>query len=730
MRRLVWLALLLASPAWAASQPAFLDVTLQGHLVDKAVQFDRDGTTLMAPADTWTHLGVLLRPGETGDLSTTTLGLTCSIDDLTQAATCTGPADRFPIQQAGTKHRTQAPLSPSASGLLLGYDFAVAYSPSGTAWSTSPDARIITPWGQLESTGQYNHTSSGSVWRRGFTTFTKDWADKRLVLQAGDITPNAIASISPTMMGGVRFGSDPSLDPLDPTYPIPTIGGVAVADSKIDAYLNARPIGQVGEVGRGGFSLANPQAAPGANTMDLVLTDPFGRQTTISDSFYISPTLLRSGLSRWDVNLGLTRQGNGDTYRTPAATASYERGLNDHWTIQGGAQASTGHHNVAGGFTVGGRLGTADLTLGTSSGGGTYFSSDYSYNTSRWSFGVGHSQASNAWWDLSQGNGYPVAKSQTSVHASYQINPHLSVGLTGARVSDRDGTTRTRTDLRLSGSAHSVNWSLDFEKQSGLGNALMAFVSIPLGRNVQASIQRDDQSIQANVNGSWDGSTSGNWSATANHRNGSTQTLEHIMVRTPLIQNDTSVSTGPGGTGVSDVVSGALWVGSGGIHSAPPVFDGFAVVEVGVPNVRVYLENRLVGRTGKNGSLLITPLTSLVPNSIRIATEDLPLGVDVAKPTMVGVPDRHGGALVIFPTSGGLAREFRVVNDAGDNVPAQTQVGDTIIGDGGVLYLEKAQAGASLLLTPPTGKPCQITIPKPLPAFADIATLTCTAQHH
>jgi outer membrane usher protein len=170
-----------------------------------------------------------------------------------------------------------------------------------------------------------------------------------------------------------------------------------------------------------------------------------------------------------------------------------------------------------------------------------------------------------------------------------------------------------------------------------------------------------------------------------------------------------------------------LWLGSGGIHSLPPVYDGFAVVEVGVPGVRVYLENRLVGRTGKNGSLVITPLTSLVPNQIRIAIEDLPLGVDVAQEKMIGVPDREGGALVIFPTSAGLAREFHVVTSTGDNVPTQTQAGDTIVGDGGVLYLEKAVAGSSMTLTPPAGAPCVISIPTPLPAFTDIPTLTCSA---
>jgi hypothetical protein len=450
VRRLLWLALLVASPAWA--DQAFLDVNLQGHLVDKAVEFERDGTTLSAPAATWTHLGVLLRAGESGKLTTTQLGITCMIDDLTQIATCTGPADRFPIQQAGTRNRLHAPLSPSATGLLLGYDLAAAYSPTGTNWSTSPDVRVLTPFGNLESTGQYNHTSTGNTWKRGFTTFTKDWPDQRLVLQAGDITPNGIASINPTVLGGIRLGSDPSLDPLDPTFPIPVIGGVAVADSKIDAFLNARPIGQVGQVGQGGFSLANPQATSGANTMDLVLTDPFGRQTTISDSFYISPTLLRPGLSRWDVNLGLVRQGTGDTYNTAAASGSWARGLSDHWTIQGGAQAITGHHNMDGGFTVGGLLGTADLTLGSSTGGGTYRAWDYSYNNSRWSFGAGQSQASNRWWDLSQSKLYPIPKTQITAQASYQISDHLSLGFTGARLVDRDGTRRTRSDLRLSGS--------------------------------------------------------------------------------------------------------------------------------------------------------------------------------------------------------------------------------------------------------------------------------------
>lgn len=718
MRRWLGLALLISGPAWAASAPAYLDVSLQGHKVAQAVEFDRDGTTLTAPTTTWADLGVLLRAGETGDLSTTQLGFACTIDDLKQSVACTGPADRFPVQTTGVPRRKSPPLSPSVSGMLLGYDLAVASTQGRTVWSTSPTLRVLTPWGRLESTGQY---SPSQGWRGGFTTFTKEWPDKRLVLQAGDITPNAISSIAPTMMRGVRFGSDPSLDPMDPTYPIPVIGGVAVADSKIDAYLNARPIGQVGQVGQGGFELGNPQVGPGANTMDLVLTDAFGRQTTISNQFYIAPSLLRPGLSRWDVNIGRTRMG-GES----AVAGSWARGLSDTWTLQGGVQATSKEHNLAAGALVGGLWGTAGLTLGASTGGGRYWSANYAYTTDRWSFGLARTQASDSWWDLSPSARTP--RTQDTAFASYRINSNLSLSATAARVVERYGVTRTRSDLRLSGSARSLNWSLNFEHQSGLGNGVMAYVSIPLGRTMQASVQRDDDSIGANLNGSWDGPVSGNWSATASHQNGATRTMGTLSIRTPTIQNDTAVSTGPGGLGISNVVSGALWLGTGGIQSVPPVYDGFAVVEVGVPNVRVYLENRLVGRTGKNGSLVITPLTSLVPNQIRIATEDLPLGVDVSTPSVIGVPSRRGGARVVFPSSGGLAREFRVITGAGDNVPAQTTVGDTMVGAGGVLYLDKAIAGATMTLTPPTGTPCAIRIPKPLPPFSKIATLTCSAQ--
>ncbi len=719
MRRLLALALLLiGGPAWAASAPAFLDVTLQGHAVGQAVEFDRDGSTLTAPTTTWAELGVLLRPGETGDLSTVQLGFSCTIDDLKQAVACSGPADRFPIQQTGPQRRPAAPLSPSVTGVLLGYDLAVASHQGQTVWSTSPTLRVLTPWGRLESTGQLD---ANQGWRSGFTTFTKEWADKRLVLQAGDITPDAIASIPTAMMRGVRFGSDPALDPMDPTYPIPVIGGVAVADSKIDAYLNARPIGQVGQVGQGGFALGNPQVGPGANTMDLVLTDAYGRQTTITNQFYIAPSLLRPGLSRWDVNIGRTR-----TSGESAVAGSWARGLSDTWTLQGSVQATATGHNLAAGALVGGLWGTAGLTVGASSGGGRYWSAQYAYTTDRWSVGVGRTQASDTWWDLAPDARTP--RRQDTAFASYRINSHLSLSATAARVAERDGTRRTRADLRLSGSTRSLNWSLDFEHQNGRGNSVMAFVSIPLGRTMQASIQRDDESVQANLNGHWDGPVSGNWSATASHENGVPRTLGTLSIRTPTIQNDTSVSTGPGGLAISNVVSGDLWLGTGGIQSVPPVYDGFAVVEVGVPGVRVYLENRLMGRTGKNGSLVISPLTSLVPNQIRIASEDLPLGVDVSTPTMIGVPNRRGGARVVFTTSGGLAREFRVVTDAGDDVPARTTVGDTMVGTGGVLYLDKAIAGSILTLTPPTGAPCAIRIPQPLPPFSEIARLTCSAQ--
>ncbi|HTV84203.1 MAG TPA: fimbria/pilus outer membrane usher protein [Dyella sp.] len=741
-----------AAHADAAADRVWLDTTMNGRAVGQAVEYVQHGDVLSAPAVTWRGLTVILKPGETGTLTNVQLGLTCTIDTPNQAVACTGPAARFPLEKVGAAVRTALPTTPNAMGLLLGYDLAVARTPTSTSWSSSQDARFVTPWGVLESTGQLDDTASqGLLYKRGLTTWTTDWASKRLTFQAGDIATNPVANLSSALLGGVRLASDPSLDPSSPSYPIPVIGGVAVGPSKIDAYLNAAPLGTVAQVGQGGYQLATPVAAGGANAMTLVATDAFGRQTTIVDSFYVSPTLLRPGLDRWDVDVGAARVDGGDTYSTPGLSASYQRGLSDHWTVQGATQSTASAHNLIAGAITGGRWGTADLTLGASTGAATggsghLINADYSYIGRRWQIGFGEALTSRGWWDLSQGD-YDaterglITQRQSTITLGWTPTPAVQVQGTYARVTMRSGTTQGRSDLRATWNHNAMTVALDLEHASR-DNAVMLSASIPLGHSISLNAQalddaRQGASGQVEAMGTWTkGDTLGQWDTTVDRTtSGLVTSNEHVMWRNDHIQDDATISTSGTQVSESNTISGALWMGSGAtLQTVQPVYDAFAVVRVpGVKGVRVYLENRLMGRTNANGTLVVAPLTSLSANSIRIDAEDLPIGVDVKDVVQTAVPNRKSGTLIVFQIAGQTAREFILSDAHGRHLPvgssvtahATTVPEDTVVGNDGVVYLEDTAPGADITVDLGAVGMCHATIPTPLPHADAIAPLTC-----
>ena len=50
-------------------------------------------------------------------------------------------------------------------------------------------------------------------------------------------------------------------------------------------------------------------------------------------------------------------------------------------------------------------------------------------------------------------------------------------------------------------------------------------------------------------------------------------------------------------------VTGAVVAAGGGVFVGRPIYDGFAIVDAGAPDIDVYANNRLVGRTNRGGKI-------------------------------------------------------------------------------------------------------------------------------
>lgn len=741
MKRLVLaIALALALPAHASE--TYLDVRLNSRktLAAQSVEFDDSvpGVLSASPA-TWHSLGFLMSAEEAAKavLSSTELGLTITIDNPTMSVDIQVPAGRLPLQELGAQEKVAASsISPSARGVMIGYDVAASYNPkSGAAVSVGHDVRTTVAGGVLSTTGQLNVSESGTDYVRGFTTWTKDIPDKRLSFQVGDIQTQPTGPTGSVSMGGVRIASDPGLDPTQPSFPVPMLGGVAAAPSQVQGYLNGSPLMPY-DVEAGGFEFSNVGLSGGLNVGQVVLTDQFGRQTVVDSRFYLSTDLLRKGLSRWEINAGLLREGLTNRYHTPALSASYSRGMTDQWTMEAHVEGTKDAHNASvGSKVVLGTYGALGLTYGKSTsdkGAGTAWAVDYGYNSRNWSVGVSHISQSEHWWQLSQENGASRgALNATSLWGSYRFNDHWSLAAAASKVSE--GTEeRNRAEVRLDWQKDRSFFSVGVARD-GSDNQVRLTYTRPLGdmdgavdysRNgrgsrMEARLSGDRQTHIGDMrwnarggvsNGTRYGSLAARWDNPKYDAN----------ARLDVYGNDTTLSAG---------YRSALWIGEGVVQQTKNQGSTLAVVKVeGVEGVPVYLENKLVGKTNKMGVLVVGPVHQLVPNHLRIDERALPPGMEVSTTTMEAVPNRNHVALVDFKLASQQARAFTVRRADGTfpdmGAPATTESESGMVGYDGGIYLEQPKAGEAITITTKAGA-CQAHVPSPLPAFDEAVVLTC-----
>ena len=738
-RATLFLGLVLALPAHA--EVTYLDVRFNGRkaLTAQSVEFDQPSpTVLSATPAVWKELGVVLSEEEAGKaiLTTAELGLQPTIDNPTMTVDFWAPPGRLPYQQLGWQEAPpKVPVSPSAKGVLVNYDVALAYNPkSGVAASVGHEVRASVAGGVLSTTGQLNASKQGAEYVRGYTTWTKDMPDKRLSLQVGDIQTSPNGTTGSVAMAGVRIASDPALDPTQPSFPVPVLGGVAVAPSQAQAYLNGNPL-QSYDVEAGGFQFNNIGFASGANAGSVILTDQFGRQTVVDSRFYFSTDLLRKGLSKWEINAGLLRDGMTNNYTTPALSASYARGMTDKWTMEANIEVTKNAHNASlGSKVVLGRYGQLGVSVGKSSsdkGSGTALAVDYAYNSRDWTVGFSHIRQSDNWWQLSheRGNAYPL--NATSLWGSYRFNDQWSMAGSIARVQ-QGPDERNRAELRLNWQQDRSYLSLGVARE-GKDNQVQLTYTRPLG-DMTGSIDysRRGRGARTELRLAGDRDTSlgaMNWNGRLGHSNGQYYGSAAARWDNPKFDANARVDVYGKDVTLSAGYRSSLWWGEGTAQQSKSVGATLAVVKVAnVEGVPVYLENKLVGKTNKNGTLVVGPVNQLVPNSIRIDERALPLGMEVATTTIQAVPNRNSVALVDFGLKSMAARAFNVKLKDGTtpNMGAalNSDSEETMVGYDGGIYLEQPKAGQVLTVTHDKGV-CKATIPDPLPAFEEVPDLVC-----
>lgn len=750
-----------ASLAGASGQDVYLDVTLNGS-ARGLVHFGERARALWASAASLRQLGFVL-PAGTGDpVALAQLpGLQVQYDRAQQRVTLTAPLALLKLPETTLAVPGIAPHGITRSpGLLLNYDlYGTHTSGAGTSLSAYTELRAFNAWGVLSSTAitrsQPSSDSAAATPRQTVrldTSWSRSWPEQLITVRVGDTQTSALAWTRATRIGGLQIGSNFALQPYLSTTPAPTLLGSAVLPSQLDLYVNGMRQYN-GQVPAGPFQLNTLPSISGAGTAQVVLTDAFGRSTTLNFSLYGTRQLLKAGLTSWSAELGWVRQNYGlasnDYARHPVLSGTWRRGLSDSLTVEAHGEATRGLTNLGGGAAwLLGNAGVVSGALAASSGAGqhgTQLNLGYNWNNERFNVGFTGTRAQGGYRDAAALDGAALARASGSATVGYNAGEAGSFSLSylyqsypgqsasryaslgwfkalGRQATLSVTANRDLTDRRLYSVFVNLSWALD-------------------GRtSVSTGVQHDNQGTQLTAYASQPTPSEGGWGWNAQARQGSGQhgAQGEVNYLGPWGRYTAGVNLASGSRSVYADANGALVLMGGQLFAARPIDDAFALVSTdGVPDVPVLLENRPVGRTDASGHLLVTPLNAYQNNRLGIDAMGLPADQRIDRVDAIATPPDRAGTLVEFGITPVRAALLTLVDAAGAPLPLGSRVSvngqatHAVVGYDGEVYLDTLQAGTNrLTVQAPQGR-CGVSFDHQKAdqgAIPKIGPLTCTPE--
>jgi outer membrane usher protein len=598
-----------------------------------------------------------------------------------------------------------------------------------------------------------NNLTAGTGTRvsRTSTSLTFDDRDKltRLVLGDSTATLGSLGGTSP--IGGVSFSTQFAVNPYFVPFPGQTFAGIVNTPSTADVYVNGQLVRSI-ELPPGPFNLQNLPVTNGAGVTRVVIRNALGQTQELGAPFYQSTTLLREGLQQFTYNLGMEHDlgapGFGH-YIRPAFLASHSFGLTD--AVTPGAFLEADRHVLAAGpnLTVALPLGQVALLAAgshdTAAGSGVSSSLEYSYQALDFSAGVDLTYESSHYATISvPGNidrpltnatgffSMPFGLLDVTLQVSHEHfrdagrNDQASLGST-YQLSDRIALSAVLSESRSAGQP--------------VNNALFVALNFALGERSSAT-------------------------ASVNHAKGVENETAQIQQSLPLGEGfgyRGQLQTGPHSTQIGDVqyqgkyglyeaeydqlsgqdtervnVGGGVVAVGGDIFATRAITDSFALVRVAdLKGVATSLNGQPVGKTDRNGELMIPSMTSYLGSRIDINDQTVPSDYTIDATERVVATSLRGAAIVDFPVHRQRALVGTIVIESGGKtvVPSYGDLTVTAgekpftspIGAGGEFYLDSLPSGSFPAVVTYADGECRFTLAAPATQdhIIKLGQLTC-----
>lgn len=557
--------------------------------------------------------------------------------------------------------------------------------------------------------------SSDGAFVRLETGFSRDFLERRASLRLGDALSVGGAFGRPFRFGGIQWASNFGTDPYFVTFPLPTIGGLAENPSVVDVYVDDLKR-YTGDVPAGPFQIDQLPVVTGAGELQVTVTDLLGRERVVTQPYYVSARMLRAGLHDYSYEAGFLREDYAEesfAYGDPFAAVTHRYGFSDQLTGELHLEASPDIQNLSlGGSVALGRFGTLSGGLGIGRGEeggiGTLAQVDYEYLGHPFSFGIGTRLADDQWQELGDAENGPQPTRIDQARVGLDLGTLGNLGLFLVHRDEREAEDTLSASASWSTRIGPGSVVLTAAKLIDPSDEAVFFLNyvLPIDRRDSASLGVANDAAGARAEAQYrrakgDSDLGADWQIAARAGSDDSRLAGTFGYDWSKLSTRIDAEIADGETAVRPNVSGSLALVDGRFDASRRLGRAFGMVDLpDMPDVRVYLENREVGRTDAQGQLLLPGLLPYQRNRLRVEVDDLPLDAQVADPQVDAVPADRSGMTVDF----GIRRErqatVQLVDAAGVPLPGGLQLADP---SGAVLVLLGRDGQGHVRGLPPDG---------------------------
>lgn len=649
-------------------------------------------------------------------------GVTAAFDELQQALKLTAPFGAFLASRVSAAQALPQPTD-SAFAAFFNYNLSFEYADKARV-GAFVETGMSDDWGVISNSMLLGN---GTVYGRATrldSYYMRDDPVSLTRLVVGDSVTDARDWSRQVRFGGLRIGTEFALQPSLLTFPTPSLAGSAAVPSNVELLVNGTQRFQT-DVDQGPFSINQVPLVTGAGEVTLVIRDPLGIERRVKSAYYVSSRLLRAGLSAWSAEAGAERRDYGlrsFRYADPFVAGTYRRGLTDWITVEGRAEASGDTQMAGGGITmVMVPLGEFSLAAAGSNGQegqGFLYRAAVNRNGPTWNIALSYQRASRDYREIGVDRASERIVEQIQAAGGLTFGRMGTAGLSytsltyadGQRAQVLSGNYSLSVRDRAFASIYAIHSRFS---ETGRDTSLGFNLTIPFGARSSAYLQAGTDGTRAEIRST--PPVSGGWGyrlANSTGHNGRQQA--EAQWRGDVGEMTAQVDHAGGQTGMRITGRGGLLMADGALFPTRQMESGFAVVRVpDQADVRVYQENRLVGRTNARGTAIIPDLRPYEVNRLSIAAADIPLDVRMPEDQLLVVPRYRGAVSAHFVAIRERPGTIIVVMPDGRPVEAGSGVSagveKSFVGNDGEVFLQNLHAGM-VLTVDAAGGLCQVRL--------------------